>query len=222
MSLSIETCFVPLRRGPNRVAAVAVDIVGVVDWNGSRGEEEEEGRMTGVGLGLRLDVVEGPSKGTSLALGQAEACKGGGGWKRTVIKVGRTATGSQFRLKDAEVSQRHGELRVNSDGEWEVVDLGSSNGTHVNGVEVAEGVGVVLRDGDEVMFGTTSLVRVTAVREEEMTVEEYLNSECERQVGQIMGRAEELQARMKTEAARLIDDVRQHADTLVQRNGVVA
>jgi len=172
-------------------------------------------------VSLRLDVVEGPSKGTSLALGRAEEASGKG-WKRTVIKVGRTATGSQFRLKDAEVSQRHGELRVNADGAWEVVDLGSSNGTHVNGEELEEGVGVVLRDGDEVMFGTSSLVKVTAVAEEEMTVEEYLNSECERQVGQIMGRAVDLQAKMKSESQRIIDEVKAFADGLREQNRNVA
>jgi Protein of unknown function (DUF3662)/FHA domain len=57
-------------------------------------------------------------------------------------------------LQDANVSRRHAELRRN--GESVVVtDLGSTNGTRVNGAPVRE---QVLSSGDEVSVGSTRLV----------------------------------------------------------------
>jgi FHA domain-containing protein/uncharacterized protein DUF1707 len=49
------------------------------------------------------------------------------------------------------VSRRHAQLRP-VDGGWELVDLGSTNGTRINGWRVA-GTGAV-RPGDEVAFGS--------------------------------------------------------------------
>jgi pSer/pThr/pTyr-binding forkhead associated (FHA) protein len=57
-------------------------------------------------------------------------------------------------LQDANVSRRHAELRRN--GEAVVVtDLGSTNGTRVNGAPVRE---QILSSGDEVSVGSTRLV----------------------------------------------------------------
>jgi pSer/pThr/pTyr-binding forkhead associated (FHA) protein len=57
-------------------------------------------------------------------------------------------------LQDSNVSRRHAELRRN--GEVVVVtDLGSTNGTRVNGTPVRE---QVLSSGDEVSVGSTRLV----------------------------------------------------------------
>ncbi len=54
-------------------------------------------------------------------------------------------------LADPNVSRNHAEVRPSGDG-FAVVDLGSTNGTKVNGVRVAEHQ---LRPGDEVRFGNT-------------------------------------------------------------------
>ena len=54
-------------------------------------------------------------------------------------------------LGDPNVSRNHAEIRPAVDG-YVVADLGSTNGTKVNGVRVAEHQ---LRDGDEVRFGNT-------------------------------------------------------------------
>ena len=54
-------------------------------------------------------------------------------------------------LGDPNVSRNHAEVRPSGDG-FVVADLGSTNGTKVNGVRVAE---QQLRDGDEVTFGNT-------------------------------------------------------------------
>jgi pSer/pThr/pTyr-binding forkhead associated (FHA) protein len=50
------------------------------------------------------------------------------------FRVGRTKA-SSIQIKDPAVSEKHAEI-VFADGEWRVRDLGSSNGTQLNGVEV--------------------------------------------------------------------------------------
>jgi hypothetical protein len=55
-------------------------------------------------------------------------------------------------LRDPNVSRRHAELRRGSTGDWQVVDLGSTNGVKVNGRQVESSR---LSPGDEVTLGTT-------------------------------------------------------------------
>ena len=57
-------------------------------------------------------------------------------------------------LNDTNVSRRHAEIRATGDT-FTLVDLGSTNGTKVNGVRVAQRE---LQDGDELTFGTITLV----------------------------------------------------------------
>lgn len=64
------------------------------------------------------------------------------------ITVGRLSDNT-IQLDDGSVSSHHGELLV-QDGAVTVKDLGSTNGTFVNGEQVAE---ASLNDGDEVYFG---------------------------------------------------------------------
>jgi hypothetical protein len=56
-------------------------------------------------------------------------------------------------LNDQNVSRRHAEIR-RSGSDVVVVDLGSTNGTKVNGARVTERV---LEDGDDITVGTTTL-----------------------------------------------------------------
>ncbi|WP_371498637.1 FHA domain-containing protein [Kitasatospora sp. NBC_00374] len=65
------------------------------------------------------------------------------------VVIGRQ-TGADLRLGDASVSRVHAELRPAADG-WVLQDLGSSNGTFVNGLRVVGAVSV--RAGDQVRFG---------------------------------------------------------------------
>ena len=67
--------------------------------------------------------------------------------------VGRGAE-ADIQLHDTGVSRRHAELRRVGDG-LEVHDLGSTNGTWVNGRRVQ---GTSLKDGDRVTVGTTELL----------------------------------------------------------------
>jgi catechol 2,3-dioxygenase-like lactoylglutathione lyase family enzyme len=57
-------------------------------------------------------------------------------------------------LNDSNVSRRHAELRRSGDGVF-LTDLGSTNGTRVNGSPVRE---QILASGDEVSVGSTRLI----------------------------------------------------------------
>ncbi|GHJ41021.1 DUF1707 and FHA domain-containing protein [Streptomyces sp. TS71-3] len=65
------------------------------------------------------------------------------------LRIGRDP-GNNLRLSHETVSLRHAELSLQS-GLWVLRDLGSTNGTVVNGRRVVGAV--VVRDGDQVSFG---------------------------------------------------------------------
>lgn len=70
-----------------------------------------------------------------------------------VFRIGRLQD-CQARFDDPNVSRHHAELRM-SGGAYSVVDLGSTNGTLVNGVRIAGETR--LNDGDTVSVGNNSL-----------------------------------------------------------------
>jgi len=69
------------------------------------------------------------------------------------LGIGRDAA-NPIRLQDTEVSRRHAELRRADDG-YELVDLGSSNGTYVNGGRIDIHP---LKSGDQVQLGRTLML----------------------------------------------------------------
>jgi len=70
-----------------------------------------------------------------------------------VVRIGRLPD-CGVQLADTNVSRHHAEIRPAGEG-FVVTDLGSTNGTKVNGVRVGERL---LRDADEITVGTTKLV----------------------------------------------------------------
>lgn len=60
-------------------------------------------------------------------------------------------------LKDERVSYEHACLKYTSRG-WALRDLGSTNGTWLNGQKVAAGTDVAVRAGDTIAFGETSVL----------------------------------------------------------------
>jgi signal transduction histidine kinase len=73
-----------------------------------------------------------------------------------VISVGRDAS-NQCRLHDTEVSRRHAEFRQVG-GDYQLVDVGSANGTFINNQKVTE---AILRSGDHILIGQSILVYLT-------------------------------------------------------------
>ncbi len=70
----------------------------------------------------------------------------------TPLVVGRMPE-CDVALSDANVSRRHAEVRRQGTG-FVVVDLGSTNGTRVNGAQIKERL---LNNGDEITVGATKL-----------------------------------------------------------------
>jgi pSer/pThr/pTyr-binding forkhead associated (FHA) protein len=78
-----------------------------------------------------------------------------------VKTVGR-ATGADFIVDAALVSRVHCRLTALPDGQLELRDLESTNGTYVNGIRV--GQPLILMSGDRLQVGRIELI---AVRDEE-------------------------------------------------------
>jgi pSer/pThr/pTyr-binding forkhead associated (FHA) protein len=65
------------------------------------------------------------------------------------ISIGRDASNT-IQINDAEISRRHARLQFQG-GKYVIEDVGSTNGTHVNGQRIMSAY--VLRPGDIVSFG---------------------------------------------------------------------
>lgn len=87
-----------------------------------------------------LLVIAGPDVGLRVRLDRS-------------MEVGRDPTIS-FALRDENISWRHVRFEDRGAGDWAAVDLGSTNGTLVNGELKGD---AVLRPGDRVMIGKTVL-----------------------------------------------------------------
>lgn len=69
--------------------------------------------------------------------------------------VGRSDD-NNFALSDRWISRNHAMLQCMETGEFYLIDLGSRNGTFINGRRVS--VPVTLHNGDEITFGQTELI----------------------------------------------------------------
>jgi hypothetical protein len=86
---------------------------------------------------------------TSLALGGAPR------WRD--VTIGREAV-CDIVLPHPSVSKLHAVLR-NADGQWTIEDKGSTNGTTLNGQQLAAGQTPSLADGDVIVLGLVVMVR---------------------------------------------------------------
>jgi hypothetical protein len=102
-------------------------------------------RASAVMAGPRL-VLERPGR-TGIEPGAAFALAG-------IMTIGRDAANG-IMLADVSVSGRHATIEQVTGG-WKLADLGSTNGTFVNGGPV-DGRGVLLRGGERLMLGTIVL-----------------------------------------------------------------
>lgn len=90
---------------------------------------------------LTLLVLQGPDKGRRFELPDAQTLIGRGS--------------EQLPLTDNTVSRRHAELHPKQ-GEWVLKDLGSANGTYINGIRVNDTYSLKL--GDQIRVGRSLLV----------------------------------------------------------------
>jgi hypothetical protein len=99
-------------------------------------------------LSARFKEGAGGSAGGSLVLADGGRIPLG----TEPILIGR-ATDATVRVSDSSVSRRHAEVRQAGNG-WHLVDLGSTNGTRVNGAPVTERK---LENGDVIAVGDATL-----------------------------------------------------------------
>ena len=108
-------------------------------------EEQKPGRFD-VAATLR-QAADGAPRPSTLVLPSGEHVP----LTDATVTVGRLSE-STIALNDQNVSRRHAEIRPNRQ-HYVVVDLGSTNGTMVNGVRIHGET--VLSDGDIISFGST-------------------------------------------------------------------
>lgn len=68
------------------------------------------------------------------------------------ISVGRISD-NLLQIEDISVSSHHATLTVDESGDYILQDIGSTNGTALNGKDIAEGEDHKLQDGDKIRFG---------------------------------------------------------------------
>jgi pSer/pThr/pTyr-binding forkhead associated (FHA) protein len=96
---------------------------------------------------LRLDITEGPAAGRVVPL-------------ETAVVIGRSSE-ADVVIDDDHASRRHASVTPSGSGAL-VEDLGSTNGTFVNGDEIA--APTIVTAGDELLVGATVLAVVDADR----------------------------------------------------------
>ncbi|WP_141617975.1 adventurous gliding motility protein GltG [Myxococcus sp. AB036A] len=74
-------------------------------------------------------------------------------YERDIIKIGRLSS-AHLCLEDEKVSRIHSVIEVASDGAMSIIDMGSVEGTYVNGKRVTKGL---LSFGDEIRVGGTTI-----------------------------------------------------------------
>lgn len=87
-------------------------------------------------------VIQGRDQGRKFELDDSAA------------RVGRDAKNA-IPLNDREISRQHAEIRKLSDDEYELLDLGSSNGSYINEAKIES---QRLRNGDRIRVGKTVLI----------------------------------------------------------------
>ncbi|XP_008222963.1 PREDICTED: protein phosphatase 2C 70 [Prunus mume] len=120
---------------------------------------------------LNLEVISGPSQGLRCSVQSTNSA-------RLPLTLGRVPP-SDLLLKDSEVSGKHALINWNSNKmKWELVDMGSLNGTLLNSQPISNpdsgsrhwGKPMELASGDVITLGTTSKVFVHISSETESQI----------------------------------------------------
>ena len=92
---------------------------------------------------LRLKIVSGNAAGDTVEV-------------QDEFVIGRQAPGAGTLANDIEISRTHARIWAEADGRFVIEDLGSTNGTYVNGRRVD--VPTALEVGDRIEVGSSALV----------------------------------------------------------------
>ncbi|KAK9289055.1 hypothetical protein L1049_017526 [Liquidambar formosana] len=123
------------------------------------------------GSSLTLEVIDGPSRGIRCSVQSTNSSK-------LPLTLGRVSP-SDLLLKDSEVSGKHALINWNLNKlKWELVDMGSLNGTFLNSRAVNHpdsgsrhwGEPIELASGDIITLGTTSKVYVLITSQAECQI----------------------------------------------------
>jgi pSer/pThr/pTyr-binding forkhead associated (FHA) protein len=95
----------------------------------------------------QLIITSGPQEGQTIPLLLQE------------VTIGRATSSATWEvgLQDPSVSRPHARLEHRGN-DWILIDLGSSNGTFVNDMQVTSDIEYVLKDGDAIIFGATMVL----------------------------------------------------------------
>ncbi|MCD8141602.1 MAG: serine/threonine-protein kinase [Planctomycetaceae bacterium] len=88
----------------------------------------------------KLRIVDGPLSGTEFVL-------------RNEVSVAGRHVDCAIPIPDPKVSRNHAEFLPDADGQFSIIDIGSSNGTYVNGIQLAPSSPHLLAGGDEIRIG---------------------------------------------------------------------
>lgn len=118
-------------------------------------EEHQQAKMTGTlivpasaGGQPRLQITSGPQEGAEIAI------------LTPALRIGRATRDATWdvSLQDRAVSRPHCEIAIQPDGLWAIVDLGSANGTVINGAPIAANEPCPLQDGTVITLGETTIL----------------------------------------------------------------
>src|SRR4051794_28955653 len=98
--------------------------------------------MANVGVPLKFQILKGDELIREQVVTEA------------VIKVGKLAS-SHLRMDDESVSRMHAVIEINGPDDVQLIDLGSTRGTLLNGEKVTK---TRLNSGDEITFGDVRVV----------------------------------------------------------------
>jgi hypothetical protein len=130
----------------------------------ARDHAKEEGYIFLGPVSVAIETDAGLRPGTLLVAGDVVPSQGTAtltlpDGRRVVLDQDKVTLGRlpecELAVADAGVSRRHAEVRRGADNTWVVADLGSTNGTKVNGLRIS--AARQLEDGDEITVGSTSV-----------------------------------------------------------------
>jgi pSer/pThr/pTyr-binding forkhead associated (FHA) protein len=118
-------------------------------------EEHEQAKITGTlivpaGSGGQpvLHITSGPQEGAEIPL------------LTPLVKIGRATRNATWdiSLQDRSVSRPHAEIAMQEEKLWAITDLGSANGTILNGSPIAANEPQPLLDGYVITMGETTIL----------------------------------------------------------------